>query len=127
MEPVKNDHLNGESGQALIVSSLCLVCLIGFVGLSVDSGGLLRAKTNLQKVADAAAVAGAAEYISGNWSAAATAAALQNGINCSGTGITCNVSIGTTAHPTAVSVYIAQPQQTYFARIFGYPTITVGA
>jgi Flp pilus assembly protein TadG len=127
MKAAKNNRLNGESGQALIVTSLCIVLLTGFVGLCVDGGLLLRAKTNLQKVADAAAIAGAAEYTSGNWSAAAKAAAKQNGINCSATGITCNVSIGTTAHPSAVSVYLAQPQQTYFAGVFGYSTITVGA
>ena len=127
MKPEKNSRLHGESGQALIITSLVFVLLIGFVGLCVDAGLLLRAKTNLQKVADAAAVAGAAEYTSGNWSAAAIASAAQNGIDCAATGITCNVSIGTTAHPTAVSVYIAQPQQIYLASLFGYSTMTVGA
>jgi len=127
MKPEKNSRLHGESGQALIITSLVFVLLIGFVGLCVDAGLLLRAKTNLQKVADAAAVAGAAEYTSGNWSAAAQDSAAQNGINCAATGIICNVSIGTTAHPTAVSVYIAQPQQIYLASLFGYSTITVGA
>ena len=109
MKPAKHNHLQGESGQAIIATALCVACLVGFVGLAVNLGQLLRAKTNLQKVADAAAIAGAAEYVSGNWSAAATASALQNGVNCATTGITCTVSIGTTAHPTAVSVYIAQP------------------
>jgi hypothetical protein len=90
-------------------------------------GALLRAKINLQKVADAAAVAGAAEYVSGNWSAAAKAAAGQNGVNCSGPGVTCTVSVGTTAHPSAVSVYISQPVSTYFGSVFGYSTMTVGA
>ena len=127
MKPAKNNRLHGESGQALIVTSLCLFCLVGFVGFAADLGLLFRAKTNLQKVADAAAIAGASEYTTGNWSAAAKASAAQNGINCAATGITCNVSIGTTAHPSAVSVYIAQAQSTYFARVLGYPTITVGA
>jgi Flp pilus assembly protein TadG len=118
---------HSDSGQALIVTSLCLICLIGFVGLSIDMGALLRGKIQLQIVADAAAVAGAAEYTSGNWSAAATAAAGQNGVNCATTGVTCTVSVGTTAHPSAVSVYISQPQTTYFGAIFGYSTMTVGA
>jgi len=127
MEPVPNNHLQGDSGQALVVTSLCLICLVGFVGLSVDTGMLLRAKINLQKVADSAAVAGAAEYVSGNWSAAAKAAAGQNGVNCSATSVTCSVSIGTTAHPSAVSVSIAQSVSTYFGSVFGFSKIPVGA
>jgi hypothetical protein len=130
MKPAKHYHLHGESGQAIIATALCVACLVGFVGFAVNLGQLLRAKTNLQKVADAAALAGAAEYVSGGLSRAtlaAQASALQNGINCSATGITCPVSIGTTAHPQAVSVYISQPQSTYLAGVFGYPTINVGA
>jgi hypothetical protein len=130
MKPAKHYHLHGESGQAIIATALCVACLVGFVGFAVDLGQLLRAKTNLQKVADAAALAGAAEYVSGGLSRAtlaAQASALQNGIDCTATGITCPVSIGTTAHPQAVSVYISQRQSTYLAGVFGYPTITVGA
>jgi hypothetical protein len=100
---------------------------MGFVGLCVDEGLLLRTKINLQMVADAAAVAGAAEYVSGNWSAAAKDAAGQNGVNCAATGVTCTVSIGTTAHASAVSVYVSRPQTTYFGALYGYKTMTVGA
>jgi len=97
--------LLNESGQGLILVCLCMFSLLGFLGLATDVGVHYRARTNLQKVADAAAIAGAAEYAkSGSWLAAAKGSALQNGVDCTATGINCNITIGTSAHPSAVSV-----------------------
>lgn len=118
---------HAEEGQALIMTAVALLSLIGFLALATDVGVLYRSKTNLQKVADAAAVAGASEILSGNWSAAAQASALQNGVNCAATGVTCTISIGTSAHPSAVSVYITQPESTYFLPVFGKSAVTIGA
>ena len=112
-----------QSGQTLIVTALCMTVLIGFVSLGVDVGMLLRAKTNLQKVADDAAIAGAAELLkSGNWNTAALTSATQNGIT---SGVT--VSLGTTYHPGAVKVDVTQSQQTYLAALFGVQSATVTA
>lgn len=118
---------HAEEGQALIMTAVALLSLIGFLALATDVGVLYRSKTNLQKVADAAAVAGASEIASGNWLAAAQASALQNGVDCTASGINCNIVIGTTAHPSAVSVYITQSQSTFFLPVFGRSTVPVGA
>lgn len=111
-----------ESGQTLIFTALCITVLIGFVGLAVDVGLLFRAKTNLQKVADNAAIAGAEEIKSGNWSAAALTSAAQHGVT---SGV--SVSLNAPYHPGAVYVAITQSQQTYLASVFGVSNVTVGA
>jgi Flp pilus assembly protein TadG len=111
-----------ESGQTLIFTALCITVLIGFVSLAIDVGVAFRAKTDLQKVADDAAIAGAAEIKTGNWSAAALASAAQNGVT---SGVT--VTLGAPYHPGAVYVAITQSQQTYLAPIFGVSNVPVGA
>jgi Flp pilus assembly protein TadG len=112
-----------QSGQTLIVTALCMTVLLGFVSLAVDVGMLLRAKTNLQKVADDAAIAGAAELLkSGNYNIAALTSATQNGVS---SGVA--VSLGTPYHPGAVNVVVTQSQQTYLAALFGVQNATVTA
>src|SRR6185437_9906746 len=56
---IKND----ERGQVLIITALCIVAFIGFLGLSVDVGALFYAKRQMQAAADAAATAAAIEYL----------------------------------------------------------------
>ena len=71
-----------DRGQALVLTAVCMMCLMGFLGLATDAGLLLRDKVNLQKVADAAAVAGAAQLPTGSLSyiTAAQDSAAQNGV-----------------------------------------------
>ncbi|HEY4781918.1 MAG TPA: pilus assembly protein TadG-related protein, partial [Chthoniobacterales bacterium] len=54
-------RLKDESGQALIVTALCMTCLFGFAALATDVGLMLREKRLLQIAADSAAIAGALE------------------------------------------------------------------
>ncbi len=49
----------GERGQVLMLFAGGLIVFLGLVGLSVDVGQLVQARTDLQKTADAAAFAGA--------------------------------------------------------------------
>ncbi|HUI84473.1 MAG TPA: pilus assembly protein TadG-related protein [Candidatus Binatia bacterium] len=107
-------------------TALAMFCLMGFLALATDVGLLLRDKVNLQKVADAAAIAGAAQLPGGNYTAAAQASAAQNGLT-NGTNGTVSVTLGTTYHPNAVKVYVSQPERTYFMGMFGYSSVTVGA
>jgi hypothetical protein len=104
-----------------------MFCLLGLVSFAVDFGLLFHHKIDLQKVADAAAIAGAAELTSGNWSAAAQDSATQNGVTNGIKGAIVNASLGTTYHPNAVKVVVSQPEPTYFMKLFGYRTVTVGA
>jgi len=116
-----------EKGQALALTAFAMVSIMGFLGLATDVGLLFRDKVNLQKVADAAAIAGAAQLPSGgNYTAAAQDSAAQNGVT-NGTNGTVTVTLGTTYHPGAVKVYVAQTYNTYIMTLFGYRTVNVGA
>src|SRR3990172_1370821 len=52
---------SGERGQALVLFSLALAMFIGLVALSVDVGLIWHQRADLQKTADAAALAGTIE------------------------------------------------------------------
>jgi hypothetical protein len=53
--------LKNESGQVVPIVALCVIMLIGFMGLAVDVGYLRLEKRHLQAAADAAALAAALE------------------------------------------------------------------
>jgi len=125
-------RLRDESGQALIISALCMTCLIGFVALAADVGIMLREKRLVQTAADGAAIAGALElnYNPSGVTAAAIAAAGQNGFSAttSGTttanGVTVTVNNGPLNGPHAgdlnyVEVIVSQIQPTVFIGAFG--------
>ena len=124
-----------ESGQVLVLAALCLTALLGFVALATDVGLLFRAKRNLQIAADAAASAGALDYLynASNSSeiAAASAAAAQNGVTngSGGAVVTVNVPPLYGYHKTAgyVEVIITQPNPTFFMRVFNFNSVTVAA
>lgn len=56
---LKKRYAGHEAGQVLVLFAAVLVSLCGIVGISVDVGQLVYTKADLQKVADAAALAGA--------------------------------------------------------------------
>lgn len=53
--------MKAERGQALVLVSLMLVVIIGFVGLAVDGGRIYTLRREMQNAADATALAGARE------------------------------------------------------------------
>ncbi len=53
--------LKDESGQVVLIVALCMMVLIGFIGIAVDIGYLRFEKRRLQAAADAAALAAALE------------------------------------------------------------------
>src|SRR5688500_10348447 len=60
--PAPRSLLGNRQGVALPFAALLLFVLMGLVGLAVDLAILLGARTEAQKVADAAALAGAGTY-----------------------------------------------------------------
>ncbi len=126
MSPRRRSFHKNESGQALLITALCMVCLLGFLGMAADVGMLFRDRVNLQKVADAAAIAGAAQLASGNYVAAAQAAAAQNGVT-NGVNGTVAVTLGAAYHPIAVKVHVTQNESTFFMGLFGQGNMDVGA
>lgn len=144
-----------EEGSTLVLTSLGMVVIIGFVGLAIDVGNLRFAKRHLQAAADAAALAAALEVYSCNGTnacsamqTAAQSSLSENGFsastiltNCSGTagsGLTITInnppcaqgSIDPNSGNTGyVEVIASEKQPTYFASVVGFknPTIAVRA
>jgi Flp pilus assembly protein TadG len=56
-------HKNSESGYVLVTVAALLFVLLGFTALAVDMGTVLSSRTQLQRAADAAALAGAYAFI----------------------------------------------------------------
>ncbi len=124
--------LRDESGQAMVLTLLCMTCLLGFVGLAADVGTLFYAKRNLQIAADSAAIAGAAELNYGDVTAAAQAAAAQNGvtIGTNGGAVTINLTPVSGAYAGQagyVEAIVSQNQPTFFMKMFGIASQTVTA
>ncbi len=118
---------NDESGQVLVITVLCMTVLMGFMGLAVDVGLLFRAQRNLQTAADAAAIAGALDYLYNNSSTKATTAAQQasatNGVTQGSNGTVVAVSTPPTHGPNTgsggfVEVVVTQPNPTIFMSTF---------
>lgn len=70
---------NKEAGQALVLTAVALVLLMGFAGLAIDMGVLRHEKRLQQTAADAAALAAADNLSHGGVTAAGQAAAASNG------------------------------------------------
>ena len=104
----RSSSLGCENGQTLILTALCMACLLGFMAFSVDVGMLFNTKRKLQIAADAAATAAALQYIytySGSNQSAAETAAIAAGqaaaqANVSGTSVA--VAVNTNAASPAV-------------------------
>jgi len=124
-----------EEGQTLVLTALCGSALLGFIALALDVGVLFHTRREIQTAADAAALAGAADYLyNQSKSSARTAAcnaAAANGFSgtcttsgtggvCSGTGTTICVNIppvvgpNTTTAGNFIEAVVAQPTSTIF-------------
>jgi Flp pilus assembly protein TadG len=124
--------LQNESGQSMVLTLLCITCMLGFVGFATDVGILLREKRNLQIAADSAAIAGALELNYGDVTAAATAAAAQNGVGTGSNGgtVTINTPPAYGAYaglPNYVEAIVSQPQSTIFMGMFNFASVNVTA
>lgn len=128
-----------QSGQILpIMGTLGLVVLVGFIGLAFDVGVARNTRRQMQNAADAAAIA-AAEALAkgGDYSAAAQAAAAQNGFtdghstpmsSYAASIVTAAPSGGSyAANAQALQVTISQLQQTYFLRALGVNSLAIKA
>lgn len=126
--------LRDESGQSMIISALCLTCLLGFAGFAVDAGIMLEQRRLAQTAADSAAIAAALELNYGDATAAGRAASAQNGFTHGANGVTVTIneppSYGPHASATAngyAEAIISQSTPTYFMNFFGLSAMTVTA
>jgi Flp pilus assembly protein TadG len=133
--------LGDQSGQALVLVAFSMVDLIGFVGLAIDVGNAYVTQRELQKAADAAALAGAQELPN---AAAAVAVAQQYGAAAGEKNeatfvddaamtvstrcvpsLGCTPSRGVTTNVIAVTETAQVP--TLFAKVLGFDSFTVHA
>lgn len=110
-----------DRGAAAIITALMMVVLIGCAALALDIGRQTILGWQLQKTADAAALAGAVYLPTDSVGAAARARATVTQ-NYSGATTTTRVVPG---HPTQLEVTVTAPMTFIFAQIFGFSDTTV--
>lgn len=115
-----------ESGQAVVLSVVWMVVLLGMAGLVIDVGSWYRSQRNLQSQADAAALAGAQELPADTSTAGGLAQtyALKNGFTLPPSGITIT---GTIVPDDSITVKVDKAAPTFFAKVFGVSTVPVRA
>jgi Flp pilus assembly protein TadG len=121
-----SDRVRGERGQALVLTVLPLVSLLGAAALALDVGSWFRQKRQDQIVVDAAALAGA-QALPDDPSKAITLAldyASKNGVTLPAGHV--SISSGVMANDT-ISVAYNAPAPTFFAHVFGLNSVNVGA
>lgn len=125
-----------QSGQVLVLAALAMTALMGFMALATDVGILFRARRNRQIAADAAAVAGALDYLyTGSVSSATTsakAAAAANGVVDGSAGTVVTINIPPSRGPNSgngsyVEATVQKLRSTVFMGIFGFNSVNVGA
>jgi hypothetical protein len=122
-----------DEGQALVLTALALVVLMLMAGLGVDVGFLRYQKQQMQKAADAGAIAGASALIyNGKYKAAAQADSSANGFTSGNNGIVVTVNMPPASGPNQskigfVEVIVSQLQPTFFMRLGGFTSVPVSA
>ena len=134
-----------EAGQALVLTALLLVVLMGFAGLAIDMGVMRYEKRLQQTAADAAAIAGASnlgfpDVESGAQDAAARVGFTDNGggqvSNCAGGAAAGTICVQVNNPPLTgphqgiigyVEVLVAEVHPTYFMKILSINTETITA
>jgi Flp pilus assembly protein TadG len=137
----KSERFASERGITLFITAAGMFALIGFIALAVDTGYLYTARADCQKIADAAALAGAKEaffYAPADPVATAKTAAIS-AARANYTAIDSNdnrlqnadILVNTTEHTVQVTVLRtaanSNPVQTFFGKIFGIATADVSA
>lgn len=118
-------RIRSESGQALVVTVVFMVCLLGGVALTLDVGSWYREHRQAQTTADAAALA-AAQLLPNTNSAKSTA---QDYADKNGGGIDANgVTFSSSLEPDdTVAVHVTRTAPGFFSKIFSIDSATVHA
>lgn len=115
-------------GQILPIFALCMVVLVGMVGLVLDVGGAFAQRRVEQSASDLAALAGANAYMTTGDAATAIAEARliakANGYADGDAGASVTITIDP-APGTGLAVAITAAHTNYFAAILGQPTWSI--
>ncbi|HET8625597.1 MAG TPA: pilus assembly protein TadG-related protein, partial [Gemmatimonadales bacterium] len=63
---MRTGAVRNERGASIVMVSVALFAMLGMAAVAIDLGMLLKVRSDAQRVADAAALAGAIEYKNGN-------------------------------------------------------------
>jgi Flp pilus assembly protein TadG len=118
-------RLRAQSGQVLAVTAVGMVGICGVAGFAIDTGTWFRAHRAQQAIADAAALAAAADLPNGT-DQALTDAAAYAAKNGAGAGVTVTFSSTYVANDT-VTVKTASTAPAYFLKAIGVGSAQVGA
>jgi len=125
-----------EKGNVLVTVALVLVVLIGFAVLTIDVGMASSARTQAQRAADAAALAGAFTYVTNpNLTGQALTDAVTNSAKNTaaqntilGTAVTASeVTVSVDTANRRVTTTLTHSTPTFFAGIFGQTSVSIGA
>lgn len=123
-----------EQGQALVLVALALLVLLLMAGFGVDIGYLRYQKQQMQKAADAGAIAGASGLPLADWSASATYDASANGFTNGNNNVTVtpynppiDPPFNQASDTNYVEVVVSQPRPTFFMQVVGISSVPVGA
>jgi hypothetical protein len=125
-----------DEGQALLLTSVALMVLLAMAGVGVDVGYLKYQRHQMQKAADAGALAAAMVMTRSANDTLIRKAALYDVAANGFTDGTTNISV-TVNHPPQsgpfsgnnayVEVYVAQPRPNFFLKVLGFNTTNVRA
>jgi hypothetical protein len=125
-----------EDGQALVLTCAALLVVLGMAGIGVDVGYLKYQRHQMQKAADAGALAAATVMTYSTDDTLIKKAALNDSSANGFTDGSNNIAV-TVNHPPQsgpfsgnsayVEVYVAQPRPNFFLQTFGYRTTNVRA
>ena len=127
---------NSRKGSVLIMGTLTMTVLFGFMGLALDMSYMYFHKRRMQTAADAGAIAGAQEILRGNANSAIIASAKNDsaldGFTDAANGVTVTVNNPPISGPSAgnnrfVEVIVSQAQPTWFMRVLNVNSATVAA
>ena len=129
------DKIKEENGYAVVMTALSFSLLLAFMGLSIDVGLLFSARRHIRLTADAAATAGALDYLNTSSSSsaitagqnAATANGITDGVGGAHVYITNPVTSGAHTGSAVVQAVVSQPQSTFFMRMVGINSMNVSA
>jgi Flp pilus assembly protein TadG len=122
-----------ESGQVLILTTLSMTILFGFMAFAIDVGLLFNAKRKLQNAVDAAATSAAIDYMFNASKTTATTAAdnavTANGISNATVKVNFAPNITSTYHNSSyyVEVIVTQPNPTFFMGMFNQSSVKIAA
>jgi hypothetical protein len=121
-----NRRLRSESGQALVVTVVFMLCLLGAVAMTLDVGSWYREHRQAQTTADAAALA-AAQFLPNSDTATTTA---QDYADKNGGGIDAvkGVTFDNYLQPNdTVTVHITRTAPGFFSKLFSIDSASVHA